>query len=205
MVKDAIYFLVPLAAATAASFWIGWTGLGVALIGLAAFVAFFFRDPYRQIPSGPGIIVSPADGRVVRIEKEGEGTRISIFLSIFNVHVNRSPIRGEITEVQYRKGKYRAAFNDLASVDNEQNTLTIRGDGLQIECSQIAGVVARRIVCRKKAGDVLERGEKFGLIRFGSRTDLVLPADVELEVRVGDKVRGGSSKVGVMRPRVPAE
>ncbi len=205
MVKDAIYFLGPLAAATVFSFWIGWTVPGVALIGLAAFVAFFFRDPYRQIPSGPGIIVSPADGRVVRIEKEGEGTRISIFLSIFNVHVNRSPILGEITEVQYRKGKYRAAFNDLASVDNERNTLTIRGDGLEIECSQIAGVVARRIVCRKKAGDVLERGEKFGLIRFGSRTDLVLPADVELRVRVGDKVRGGSSEVAVMRPRVPTE
>ena len=200
MVKDAIYFLVPLAAATVFAFWIGWFEAGGVLVGLAAFVAFFFRDPYRQIPSGAGIIVSPADGRVVRIRKEGETTRVSIFLSIFNVHVNRSPIEGAITEIRYRKGKYRAAFNDLASAENEQNLLIIQGDGIRIECTQIAGLVARRIVCWKKVGDTLGRGEKFGLIRFGSRTDLLLPAGVELQVQVGDRVSGGSSQIGVLRP-----
>ena len=199
MVKDAIYFLVPLAAATVFAFWIGWFEAGGVLVGLAAFVAFFFRDPYRQIPSGAGIIVSPADGRVVRIQKEGETTRVSIFLSIFNVHVNRSPIEGAVTEIRYRKGKYRAAFNDLASAENEQNLLIIQGDGIRIECTQIAGLVARRIVCWKKAGDTLGRGEKFGLIRFGSRTDLLLPSGVELQVQVGDRVSGGSSQIGVLR------
>jgi phosphatidylserine decarboxylase len=200
MVKDAIYFLVPLAAATVFAFWTGWFEAGGVLVGLAAFVAFFFRDPYRQIPSGAGIIVSPADGRVVRIQKEGETTRVSIFLSIFNVHVNRSPIEGAITKIRYRKGKYRAAFNDLASAENEQNLLIIQGDGIRIECTQIAGLVARRIVCWKKVGDTLGRGEKFGLIRFGSRTDLLLPTGVELQVQVGDRVSGGSSQIGVLRP-----
>ena len=199
MVKDAIYFLIPLAAAAGIAFWIGWVEVGGLFVGLATFVAFFFRDPHRRIPSGAGIIVSPADGRVVRIQEEGEATRVSIFLSIFNVHVNRSPIEGEITEIRYRKGKYRAAFNDLASVENEQNLLIIEGDGIRIECSQIAGLVARRIVCWKKAGDSVGRGEKFGLIRFGSRTDLLLPAGVELQVQVGDRVSGGSSQIGILR------
>ena len=199
MVKDAIYFLVPLTAAALIAFWIGWVAAGAVLVGLAAFVAFFFRDPYRQVPSGAGIIVSPADGRVVRIEKEGDGTRVSIFLSIFNVHVNRSPIEGKITEIRYQTGKYRAAFNNLASAENERNLLIIKGDGIRLECAQIAGLVARRIVCWKKAGDDLERGEKFGLIRFGSRTDLLLPTDVEIQVQVGDRVFGGSTEIGVLR------
>jgi len=199
MVKDAIYFLVPLGAASVFAFSIGWLEAGAALVGLAAFVAFFFRDPYRKIPSGAGIIVSPADGRVVRIQKEGDTTRVSIFLSIFDVHVNRSPIEGKVIETRYRKGKYRAAFNDLASVENEQNLLIIQGDGIRIECSQIAGLVARRIVCWKKTGDNMERGEKFGLIRFGSRTDLLLPADVKLHVQVGERVCGGSSQIGILK------
>ncbi len=199
MVKDAIYFLVPLAAAAGIAFWLEWMVAAGVLVGLAAFVAFFFRDPHRRIPAGAGIIVSPADGRVVRIQKEGEATRVSIFLSIFDVHVNRSPIEGAITEIRYRKGKYRAAFNDLASVENEQNRLIIQGEGIRIECSQIAGLVARRIVCWKKAGDSVGRGEKFGLIRFGSRADLLLPEGVELQVQVGDRVSGGSSQIGVVR------
>ncbi len=197
MVKDAIYFLVPLAAAAVIAFWIGWVVAGGVLVGLAACVAFFFRDPQRRVPSGPGIIVSPADGRVVRIEQEGDATRVSIFLSIFNVHVNRSPVEGTITEIRYRKGKYRAAYNDLASVENERNLLIISGNRIRVECSQIAGLVARRIVCWKKPGDVVGRGERFGLIRFGSRTELLLPANVELLVQVGDHVRGGSSQIGV--------
>ena len=198
MVRDAIYFLLPLAAAAGIAFWIGWFEAGGVLVGLAAFVAFFFRDPYRPIPDGPGIVVSPADGRVIRIVKEGAATRVSIFLSIFNVHVNRSPIEGTITAIRYRKGKFRAAFDNRASVENEVNQLTIEGEGIRVECSQIAGLVARRIVCWRKAGDGVGRGEKFGLIRFGSRADLLLPASVELQVQVGDRVHGGSSQIAVI-------
>jgi phosphatidylserine decarboxylase len=195
MVKDAIYFLFPLGGATALCIWIGWFEASGVLIALSAFVGFFFRDPNREIPSGEGIIVSPADGRVVRIEDIGAQKRISIFLSIFNVHVNRSPITGRVTDVRYRRGQFRAAFNDLASVENERNTLVIESGALRIECSQIAGVLARRIVCWKGPGDTLERGERIGLIRFGSRTDLLIPREAHILVRVGEKVRGGSSKV----------
>ena len=183
------------------SFWIGWPAASGALGLLAAFVAFFFRDPERRIPSGEGIIVSPADGRVVRIERSDTGIRVSIFLSIFNVHVNRSPIEGRITDIRYRSGKYRAAFKDEASVENERNTLVIQGEDVTVECAQIAGVVARRIVCWKKAGDRVRRGERFGLIRFGSRTDLLLPPAAELQVSSGDKVRGGSSRIALLGGR----
>jgi phosphatidylserine decarboxylase len=196
MAKEGIYFLLPLVAATAGALWAGWTWAAFVSAGLGLFVAFFFRDPPRVIPSDPGIIVAPADGRVVRIESEGHDTRVSIFLSIFNVHINRSPIAGTVKSVRYRKGRFRAAFNHIASVENEQNTLTFDGEGLRLDCSQIAGLVARRIVCRAQPGDTLARGERFGLIRFGSRTDLLLPPNVEVLVNVGDKVHGGSSVIG---------
>ena len=196
MAKDAIYFLFPLGAATAGAYWVGWYPAVGALVGIALFVAYFFRDPGRTIPTEPGVIVSPADGKVVRIEQEGSHTRVSIFLSIFNVHINRSPINGRVDEVQYRAGKFRAAFNHLASVENEQNTLTLEGEGIRIECSQIAGVVARRLVCWTHPGSTLARGERFGLIRFGSRVDLLLPSNVEILVQIGDKIHGGSSIIG---------
>jgi phosphatidylserine decarboxylase len=196
MAKDAIYFLVPLGAATAGAFWVGWHAATVGLGLLALFVAYFFRDPRRTIPSEAGIIVSPADGKVVEIQ-QGEGdTRVSIFLSIFNVHINRSPINGRVTDVEYRAGRFRAAFNPLASVENEQNTLTLEGEGIRMECSQIAGIVARRLVCWSSPGSTLARGERFGLIRFGSRVELVLPPNVEILVQIGDKIHGGSSVIG---------
>ena len=196
MAKDAFYFLIPIIAAAVSAFALGWAEAGFAVAGLGLFVAWFFRDPYRQIPADPGLIVSPADGRIVRIEREGENTRISIFLSIFNVHINRAPIAGRIEAVRYQKGRFLAAFNDLASAENEQNTLTIQGEHIRVECSQIAGLVARRIVCRVRPGDRIERGDRFGLIRFGSRADLVLPPSVEVNVRIGDRIRGGSSIIG---------
>ena len=196
MAREGIYFLIPLAAASAIALWLEWAVAAgvIALLGL--FVAYFFRDPHRAIPSDPGIIVSPADGRVVRIEAEGNDTRVSIFLSIFNVHVNRAPIGGRVESVRYRKGRFLAAFDPRASVENERNTLTMEGDGIRLECTQIAGLVARRIVCRVKAGDTLGRGERFGLIRFGSRADLLLPSNVELGIRVGDRIQGGRSVIG---------
>ena len=198
MAKDAFYFLTPLAAGIVAAFWAGWTSAGIVLGIVALFVAFFFRDPSRNVPSEPGTIVSPADGRVVRIEADSGDVAISIFLSLFNVHVNRSPIEGSVRNVEYRRGSYHAAFTDAASAENERNTLMIANRDFGVTCSQIAGLVARRIVCWKKSGDSVDRGERIGLIRFGSRVDLVIPASAALRVRVGDKVRGGSSTIAIM-------
>ena len=196
MVKDAFFFLIPLLSGVVVALWVGWREMGAGLLVLLGFVAYFFRDPERSITRDTSIIVSPADGRVVRIEKQGTATRISIFLSIFDVHVNRSPIGGTVTEVEYRKGQFRAAFKNRASLENERNTLTIQGDGFEIACSQIAGFLARRIVCWKKPGDQVQKGERIGLIRFGSRVDLLLPEEVSPTIQVGDKLQGGSSSIG---------
>ena len=198
MAKDAFYFLIPLGTGTAIALWAGWPAIAALLLGITLFVGFFFRDPSRDIPSGPGVIVSPADGRVVRIETGSRGVEISIFLSLFNVHVNRSPIEGRVDDVRYRKGSFHAAYNNMASIENEQNTLTISNDDFGVTCSQIAGVVARRIVCWKGTGDSVLRGERVGLIRFGSRVDLIVPETAALNVRVGDRVRGGSSSIARM-------
>ena len=199
MARDAFLFLVPLLVATVTALWLGWTTIAVVLAILVLFVAFFFRDPERPISPDPSVIVSPADGRIVRIEKDGAGNRISIFLSIFNVHVNRSPVAGEVVDVRYRRGRFRAAFNHLASVENEKNTLTIKGDEVTVVCSQIAGLVARRIVCWKSPGNRVRKGERIGLIRFGSRVDLTVPERVTIAVRIGDRVKGGSSTIGTIK------
>jgi phosphatidylserine decarboxylase len=198
MARDAFQFLIPLVVGGLIALWAGWT-LGAALmIALAGFVAFFFRDPGRHVPQDPDVIVSPADGRIVRIER-GDRLEISIFLSLFDVHINRAPIAGTVTEVDYRAGRFLAAFKDEASRLNERNSVTIEGPRLTTKCVQIAGVVARRIVCWKEPGDLVEKGERIGLIRFGSRVDLSLPLDIELEVRKGDRVKGGASRIGILR------
>jgi phosphatidylserine decarboxylase len=164
---------------------------------LVAFVCFFFRNPERAIPNGANLVVSPADGKVVKIQKCENGDRvISIFLSIFNVHMNRSPIAGALELLEYKRGKFKAAYDEAASHVNEQNILTIEGDGIRIEVKQIAGLIARRVVCWKKQGESLKRGELFGLIRFGSRVDIVVPEKVQIAVEVGDRVYGGSSVLG---------
>jgi len=202
MARDALYFLIPLLAAAAAAVWAGWTLAGLALAPLAAFVAFFFRDPDRVVPTGPGVIVAPADGRIVGVETEADGsTTVSIFLSLFNVHVNRSPIEGQVQKVQYRKGAFHMAFTDVSSAENERNTLTIANSDFGVTCAQIAGVLARRIVCWKGPGDTVGRGERIGLIRFGSRVELRMPRGVSLKVGAGDRVRGGASTIGVMETR----
>lgn len=198
MAKDAFYFLVPLVAAAGAAVWLDWPAAGVLLAALAIFVAFFFRDPGRVVPSGPGVIVAPADGRVVAIEGNGETVRISIFLSLFNVHINRSPIEGRVDSVVYTKGAFHPAFSDAAGAENERNTLTIAGSAFTVTCAQVAGVVARRIVCSKKPGDRVDRGERIGLIRFGSRVDLEIPRGCRMGVALGDRVRGGASTIAVM-------
>ena len=175
--------------------------LAVVLLLLAAFMAYFFRDPRRAVPKESGLVVSPADGKVTRVEKlSGEGadspTVVSIFLSPFDVHINRAPIAGKVVDVTYTKGRFIAATSDNASLVNEQNALTIKGERMTIVCKQIAGVLARRIVCWKRPGDSLELGERFGLIKFGSRTDLVLPNEVEVLVKVGERVSGGVTIIG---------
>jgi phosphatidylserine decarboxylase len=196
--SDAFRFLIPLLILTAASFGMGWFALGVFLLLLTSFVAFFFRNPPRTSPKDPSIIVSPADGKVVKIDRIGSVTKVSIFLSLFNVHVNRSPIAGSIEAVDYRKGKFKAAYNHAASVENERNTIMVSNGRIHIVFIQIAGVVARRIVFWKRIGDRVEKGELVGLIRFGSRVDILFPSGTEVTVAVGDRVRGGSSPIGVI-------
>ena len=176
-----------------------WYVWGV-LILLSVFMAFFFRDPQRLPPSDKDVVVSPADGRVTRIAKfddsENAPTVVSIFLSPFDVHINRSPIPGRITEMVYSPGKFLMATNENASLVNEQNILTIQGEKITVVCKQIAGILARRVVCWKKKGDNLELGERFGLIKFSSRTDLILPANVSVLVSKGSRVRGGITVIG---------
>jgi phosphatidylserine decarboxylase len=167
---------------------------------LAAFVAFFFRDPERHPPDDPKLLVSPADGKVVYVGSgegsESEKLKISIFLSIFDVHINRSPLSAVITNVRYTPGRFLAAYRAAASRENEQNEMELADEDWKVIVRQIAGVVARRIVFNKKTGDRLERGERFGLIQFGSRTDILLPPEVEVRVKVGDRVKGGESVLG---------
>ncbi len=160
---------------------------------LAAFMAYFFRDPHRSIPKGDRIIVSAADGRVTRIDENEKGKIVSVFLSPLDVHINRAPIAGKITKVDYIKGKKAPATSDEASFSNERNSLTIENDKMTVVCTQIAGIVARRIVCWSKLGDNLELGQKFGLIKFSSRTDLLMPPTVEILVKIGDRVVGGET------------
>ena len=175
---------------------------GAVLVLLALFVFYFFRNPDRTIPMEPGVVVSPADGRVVVVKDEENagrpGKRISIFLAIWNVHVNRSPTAGTITRLEYKPGKFLAAWAEKASLDNEQNVFTLSSEFGEIVFKQIAGWVARRVVSWKKTGDTVGRGERVGLVRFGSRVDLWLPEGAEIAVKVGDNVKGGSSVVARM-------
>jgi len=197
MVKDGIYYGVGLTAAGLLLSTIFHPAWGIPFFVLAAFCLYFFRDPERAIPEGP-VAVSPADGKVVHIRPTpGGGVRVSIFLNIFNVHVNRCPIGGRITGIEYKTGHYAMAHKEIASEENEQNTLTIEPDdgSSPVVVKQIAGLVARRIVCYKKIGDRVEKGERFGLIKFGSRADLFFGPEWELTVKVGDKVAGASSVV----------
>jgi len=175
-----------------------WVGLACALFALA-FLGFF-RDPERVAPEGDGLVLAPADGKVVGIRRaraEGAETRVSIFLSPLDVHVNRAPIRGKVEKVHYQKGRFLAAYREEASESNEHNALTmVDTQGRRLGVVQIAGVLARRIVCYVKEGDALERGQRFGLIMFGSRVDLFLPGAARVEVSEGQRVRAGESVIG---------
>lgn len=183
------------AVATALGLWY----VGLLFLLLALFMAYFFRDPKREPPGDLDVVVSPADGRVTRIELAADidaPTLISIFLSPLDVHINRSPIPGKIVDVVYSKGKFLMATNEKASLVNEQNALTIQGEKITVVCKQIAGILARRVVCWKGKGDQLKLGERFGMIKFSSRTDVLLPANVKVTVAEGDRVRGGVTVIG---------
>ena len=197
MVKEGYYFGLPPLVLGVAAYLAHWAVVGVILVALALFVFYFFRDPERAIPTEAGAVVSPADGRIVVITDEAHngrpGKRVSIFLAIWNVHVNRSPEAGTITGMDYRPGKFLAAMVARASTENEQNVISLSTATGEMMFKQIAGLIARRVVCWKKRGDVVARGERIGLVRFGSRVDLWLPTGAEILVKLGDNVKGGSS------------
>jgi phosphatidylserine decarboxylase len=197
MVRDGIFYAAGMLLVAALLWWLTVPVLAVLPLLLAGFFLWFFRDPERAIPSEPGLIVSPADGKVTELsatQLNGRPcTRISIFLNVFNVHVNRSPISGVIRELVYQRGSFGNAMDAVSAEANEQNIVTVEGEGMTVIFKQIAGLLARRIVFNYKAGDALARGQRVGLIKFGSRTDVIFPADAALSVKVGDHVKGGSS------------
>ena len=200
IVRESIpYILVPALLGIAAAV-LGFWYVAAFLFVVALFMAFFFRDPKRVPPSDPDVVVSPADGRVTRIGPASSGADapnvISIFLSPLDVHINRSPIPGKIVDMIYSPGKFLMATNEKASLVNEQNALTIQGEKITVVCKQIAGILARRVVCWKGKGDSLGLGERFGMIKFSSRTDVLLPANVKITVKEGDRVRGGTTVIG---------
>ena len=205
MVRDGIPYVVFLGL-LALAFIIGtfvWIPLlwipALALLALTGFMAFFFRDPRRSIPLEPGVIVAPADGKVTIVRPaDGQNAEslVSIFLSPFDVHINRSPIEGEIVDIAHKTGKFVMATREDARLLNEQNALTIVGNDITVKCVQIAGVLARRIVCWKQRGERVKCGEQFGMIKFSSRTDLLMPSNVEVLVRVGTHVKGGETIIG---------
>lgn len=207
IVKEGFPFVGIGAGVTLLTGLLGWTVVALVAGGITLFTAWFFRNPARIVPQGPGIVVAPADGTVIAIEEEFEprfikdrGVRLSIFLNVFDVHVNRIPCEGVVEDIQYQPGSFLAANNPEAMLKNEQNALFLRtAQGAKVLCVQVAGLIARRIVCWLSPGDRVMRGERFGLIRFGSRTDTFLPLGTDLKVAVGDRVKGGETIVGVLR------
>jgi phosphatidylserine decarboxylase len=204
MVRDGYFYGAAfLGAAALLVYFTGGWWWAILPVLLAAFFLWFFRDPRRVIPAGAGLIVSPGDGVVTETvainTPEGKRQRVSVFLSVFNVHVNRVPIAGRVVRVEYKKGLYLNAMNPTSAERNEQAIITVSGEGIEVTFKQIAGLLARRIVCNLKEGQKVERGERMGLIKFGSRVDVILPADAEIVVKTGDKVSGGKSVLARQR------
>ncbi|HET7440006.1 MAG TPA: phosphatidylserine decarboxylase [Terriglobales bacterium] len=197
MVPEAYKYAVPLVVVAVVIGWLTSPAWAVVPLILAAFFLWFFRDPERTIPDSPGAVVSPADGKVTDVSHLALGgrnwTRISIFLNVFDVHVNRSPVAGVIRDVRYQAGKFLNAMGADCAEQNEQNIVTVEGEGRTVVFKQIAGLLARRIVFTKKVGDFVQRGERVGMIKFGSRTDVLLDAAAAVQVKVGEHVKGGSS------------
>lgn len=209
MVRDGYYYGLALLGVAVLVAWLTNPAWGIPALVLAGFFLWFFRDPQRVIPATAGAVVSPADGKVTDVStvqlEDGPRRRISIFLSVFDVHVNRSPIAGVIRDARYQCGQFRNAMGAASAEHNEQNIITVEGEGQKLVFKQIAGLLARRIVFTKKIGDPVERGERVGMIKFGSRTDILLDAGADVQVKVGDRVKGGSSVlayVGRERPEL---
>ncbi len=202
MVRDGYFYGAGCLLAAAIVAWLTAWPYAVPLLLLAAFFLWFFRDPERQIPTLPGAVVSPGDGKVTDVSVVTSGgisrNRISIFLSVFNVHVNRSPIAGVIREVRYQRGKFLNAMGAHSAEENEQNIVTVEGDGRTVIFKQIAGLIARRIVFDFKVGDQVARGERVGLIKFGSRVDVLFDRDGAVQVKAGDRVKGGASVLALL-------
>ncbi|MBS1853631.1 MAG: phosphatidylserine decarboxylase [Acidobacteria bacterium] len=202
MVADGYKYALPLLVAAALLGWLAGLPWILPPLILAAFFLWFFRDPERRIPEGEATVVSPADGKVTDVSTIPIGgrphTRISIFLSVFDVHVNRSPIAGVVRDVRYQRGKFLNAMNRVSAEQNEQNIVTVEGQGQTVVFKQIAGLLARRIVFDRKVGDTVARGERIGLIKFGSRVDVVLDASAQVQIKVGDRVRGGASVLALL-------
>ncbi|HEY5382760.1 MAG TPA: phosphatidylserine decarboxylase [Acidobacteriaceae bacterium] len=203
MVRDGLFYGLALVV-VAVVVWVATHILALTILPLllAAFFLWFFRDPNRRIPAGEGVIVSPADGKVEEADwietTAGSRVRVAIFLNVFDVHVNRVPAEGVVTLVEYREGQFLSALKPESAIHNEQTLVTIDAGNYSVSFKQIAGVLARRIVCRLQAGERVERGQRMGMIKFGSRVDVLLPASVELRVKAGDRVKGGSSVLGVV-------
>lgn len=193
MVKEGFPFVItPLLIAIVSAFF-GWWFIAVPFVGLTLFMAYFFRDPQRIVPDDENIVISAADGKVTRVENRADGKFVSVFLSPLDVHINRAPIAGKVTRIELFQGRKAPATSNEASQTNERNAVTIEGEKMTVVCTQIVGILARRIVCWSKIGDTLEIGQKYGLIKFGSRTDLLMPKNVEVLVKVGDRVVGGET------------
>ncbi|HVF29792.1 MAG TPA: phosphatidylserine decarboxylase [Pyrinomonadaceae bacterium] len=198
MVKEGFPFVIfPAVVALVFAFFQLWIAAAV-FVAIALFMAYFFRDPARNVPKADDVIVSAADGRVTRVDETGQGKLVSVFLSPLDVHINRAPIAGTVTKVDYVRGRKIPATSDQASFVNERNSITITGEKMTVVCTQIAGILARRIVCWNKAGDELELGQKYGLIKFSSRTDLLMPHHVDIKVVVGDRVVGGETVIATL-------
>lgn len=205
--KEGIPFIAAGIMLTSISLAVGWRCTALVLFLITLFIVWFFRNPRRIIPNSHELIVAPADGKIIEVKEEfekkylkGKAIKISIFMSVFNVHINRIPFPGKVLSVSYNPGRFISANRDKASLENEQNAILMETkEGKRILFIQIAGLIARRIVCWIKVGNTVERGERFGLIRFGSRVDIFLPPDVDLKITKGSKVKGGETVIGVMK------
>lgn len=208
MVRDGIYYALGMLAAAAVLAWLTSPAYAIVPLAAGAFFLWFFRDPEREIPAEPGAVVSAADGKVTDVSTvQVDGAprqRISVFLNVFDVHVNRSPIAGIIQKAEYRRGSFHNAMGAASSELNEQNVVTVAGAGQTVVFKQIAGLLARRIVFIKAVGQSVERGERVGMIKFGSRVDILLDPSAEVRVKIGDRVRGGSSVLAVLPVAQPA-
>jgi phosphatidylserine decarboxylase len=210
MVRDGYFYALGLLLAAVVLFRVtGSVALAALPVALALFFLWFFRDPPRRVPPGEGLLVSPADGKVTEAEwietPAGSRLRLSIFLNVFDVHVNRSPMAGTVTQVSHKTGLFLNAMRADSNVLNESNTVVLEGEGYTLQVKQIAGLLARRIVCFVKVGDTVQRGQRFGLIKFGSRVDVLMPADAVLRVKTGDRVKGGSTILAVLPKSVASD